>query len=162
MIAQPVELLLVEDNPCDAKLTLHVLKKNDFPDNVKIAADGAEALEYLFGVDERGKPHMQHPPRLILLDLKLPKVNGFEVLRRIKCDPLTKSIPVVVLTSSRADQDLRLCYELGANSYVVKPIEFDEFSEAIQLVQRYWLLSNEARPTEQIHSEQGCSAQQGQ
>ena len=143
MTEQPVELLLVEDNPADVELTLHVFKKHHLTNSIKLASDGAEALEFLFGPDGQGSQPIGYPPRVILLDLKLPKVNGLEVLGRLKSDPRTKSIPVVVLTSSREDRDLYLCYELGVNSYIVKPVDFAQFSEAIRQLGLYWLVLNE-------------------
>ncbi len=138
---QPVELLLVEDNPDDVELTLHVLKKNKLTNRIQVERDGAEALDYLFGSD--GHPSPLCCPKVVLLDLKLPKVNGIEVLGKIRSDPRTKSLPVVVLTSSREDRDLFLCYELGVNSYIVKPVDFVQFTEAIRQLGLYWLLLNE-------------------
>jgi two-component system, response regulator len=140
MSKQPVELLLVEDNPSDEELTLHVLKKHNLTNRIKVVRDGAEALEFLFG-EAAGTP-----PRLILLDLKLPKVNGLEVLGRIRSDELTKWIPVVVLTSSREENDLYRSYELGVNSYIVKPVDFAQFTEAVRQLGMYWLLLNEQPP----------------
>jgi two-component system, response regulator len=140
MSKQPVELLLVEDNPSDEELTLHVLKKHNLTNRIKVVRDGAEALEFLFG-EAAGKP-----PRLILLDLKLPKVNGLEVLGRIRSEELTKRIPVVVLTSSREENDLYRSYELGVNSYIVKPVDFAQFTEAVRQLGLYWLLLNEQPP----------------
>jgi len=144
---RPVELLLVEDNPSDVELALHALSKHNLAIRVQVARDGAEALDYLFAPNEAGGP--THQPRVILLDLKLPKVDGLEVLARIKSDPGTKSIPVVVLTSSREDRDLYLCYELGVNSYIVKPVDFGEFTAAVGQLGLYWLLLNE-RPHGQV------------
>jgi two-component system response regulator len=140
MSKQPVELLLVEDNPSDEELTLHVLKKHNLTNRIKVVRDGAEALEFLFG-EAAGEP-----PRLILLDLKLPKVNGLEVLGRIRSNELTKRIPVVVLTSSREENDLYRSYELGVNSYIVKPVDFAQFTEAVRQLGMYWLLLNEQPP----------------
>ena len=140
---QAVELLLVEDNPSDVELTLHVLKKHNFANRIKVVRDGAAALDFVFGVDSRVSRHTGNTPKLILLDLKLPKVNGLEVLGRIKTDPNTKRIPVVVLTSSREDRDLFTCYELGVNSYIVKPVDFEQFTEAIRQLGLYWLLLNQ-------------------
>ncbi len=133
---EPVELLLVEDNASDEELTLHVLQKNNLANRTQVVRDGAEALEFLFG--DSGSI-----PRLILLDLKLPRVNGLELLTRIKQDSRTKTIPVVVLTSSREDADLRTCYELGVNSYIVKPVDFIQFTESVRQLGLYWLLFNE-------------------
>lgn len=144
MPEQPVELVLVEDNPDDVEMTLHVLKKNKLCNNIKLLRDGAEALDYLLGPN--GYPAPPCCPKVVLLDLKLPKVNGIEVLERIRSDPRTKSLPVVVLTSSREDRDLSRCYDLGVNSYIVKPVDFNQFTEAIRQLGLYWLLLNETPP----------------
>ena len=141
----PIELLLVEDNPADQELTLHVLKRHNLANRVKIARDGAEALEFLFGSESEPRTE-ETVPRIILLDLKLPKVSGLEVLGRLKADSRTKHIPVVVLTSSRQDADLARCYELGVNSYVVKPVDFGQFAEAVRQLGLYWLLLNQDAP----------------
>jgi CheY-like chemotaxis protein len=140
MSKEAVELLLVEDNPSDEELTLHVLKKNNLTNRIHVVRDGAEALEFLFDNFDNG---VRNVPKLILLDLKLPKVNGIEVLARIKGDDRTKMIPVVVLTSSREDTDLSTCYQLGVNSYIVKPVDFAQFTECIRQLGLYWLLLNE-------------------
>jgi len=147
-----MELLLVEDNPADVELTLHALGKHNLANRIHVMRDGAEALEYLFGEGSDGAAGCGRHPRLILLDLKLPKVNGLEVLGRVKSDPRTKSIPVVVLTSSREERDLYLCYELGVNSYIVKPVDFGNFSEAVRQLGLYWLLLNE-RPHETLQNQ---------
>ena len=143
MSAQPMELLLVEDNPHDAELMLHVLNKHKLANHIKVVRDGEEALEVLFGAEGEASSPLESIPKVILLDLKLPKVNGLEVLRKVKADPRTKLIPVVVLTSSREDRDLFLCYELGVNSYIVKPVDFTRFTEAVRQLGLYWLLFNE-------------------
>ena len=145
MFEGPVELLLVEDNPADRELTLHVLKRHNLANRVKIARDGAEALDYFFGADAIAAA-AESVPRIVLLDLKLPKVGGIEVLSRLKSDPRTKHVPVVVLTSSRQDADLSRCYELGVNSYVVKPVDFGQFAEAVRQLGLYWLLLNQNAP----------------
>jgi len=145
MSDSPIELLLVEDNPADQELTLHVLKRHNLANRVKIARDGAEALDFIFG-PESGARGDEFRPRIILLDLKLPKVSGLEVLSRLKADPKTRDIPVVVLTSSRQDTDLARCYELGVNSYVVKPVDFGQFAEAVRQLGLYWLLLNQEPP----------------
>lgn len=137
MSTDAVELLLVEDNASDEELTLHVLKKYNLTNRIHVVRDGAEALEFLFGNGG------QAVPKLILLDLKLPKLNGLEVLAQIKADPRTKMIPVVVLTSSREDSDLAACYQLGVNSYIVKPVDFAQFAESVRQLGLYWLLVNE-------------------
>jgi two-component system response regulator len=137
MTKDAVELLLVEDNPSDEELTLHVLKKYNLANRIHVVRDGAEAIEFLF------ENTIQDVPKLILLDLKLPKLNGLELLSRIKADERTRKIPVVVLTSSREDRDLSACYELGVNSYIVKPVDFQQFTEAVRQLGIYWLLLNE-------------------
>jgi two-component system, response regulator len=145
MNEQPLEVLLVEDNPDDVELTLHVFKKHKLANHVTVMRDGAEALEFLLGPGPSDAS--RNIPKVILLDLKLPKVNGIEVLGKLKADPRTKSIPVVILTSSREERDLFLCYELGVNSYIVKPVDFAQFTEAIQQLGLYWLVLNEGAPT---------------
>lgn len=131
-------VLLVEDNPDDVELTLRALKRARVVNAVQVARDGAEALEILFGAGPR--PTL---PRVVLLDLKLPRVNGLEVLERIRREESTRTLPVVVLTSSREEPDVRRAYELGANSYIVKPVEFENFSEAVAQMGMYWLLLNQ-------------------
>lgn len=138
-----VEVLLVEDNPNDAELTLRVLRKNHLANNVFHIKDGAEALAFIFGDGVYSEHIVENKPKVILLDLKLPKVNGIEVLERLKSDDRTKTIPVVVLTSSREDSDLNKCYELGVNSYIVKPVDFENFVKTISDLGLYWLLLNE-------------------
>ncbi len=139
MTSSPVEILFIEDNPDHAALTLRALKKNNLTNEIQVLRDGEEALEFLFN----GKG-LQSAPKVILLDLKLPKVDGIEVLRRIRQDPHTKTIPVVVLTTSREDKDLRECYRLGVNSYIMKPVDFQQFTEAVKSLGMYWLLLNQA------------------
>ncbi len=139
-----VEILIVEDNSSELELALYALKKHHLANHIVVLRDGAEVLDYLFGVDKEG-PKFVKAPKLILLDLKLPKVSGIEVLRRIKSDPRTSTIPVVVMTSSRQDQDLEECYRLGVNSYLVKPVNFDQFTESIRQVGFYWILLNQRK-----------------
>lgn len=141
-----VEILLIEDNPRDAELALRALKKRHLANHVAWVKDGAAALEYLFGSDAGEGQRITCCPKVILLDLKLPKVDGLEVLRRLKGDPRTRNIPVVVLTSSREERDVVESYQLGVNSYVVKPVEFDNFSEAVSQLGLYWLLLNQSPP----------------
>ena len=136
-------ILLVEDNPSDAELTMRALKKAHVTNDVHVVRDGAEALEFLFGEGAYAARAGSALPRVVLLDLKLPKVDGLEVLRRVKADERTKLIPVVVLTSSREESDLVASYHLGANSYIVKPVDSDKFFEAVHQVGLYWLLLNE-------------------
>ena len=137
-----INILLVEDNPDDVELTLHALKKNKIANPVKIVRDGQEALDYLY---HKGKyESMAYDlPNVILLDLKLPKVDGIEVLQRIKSDRKTKLIPVVVLTSSKEESDLLRSYDLGVNSYIRKPVDFDQFVETVRHIGFYWMLINE-------------------
>lgn len=139
----PVEILLVEDNPCDVELALHALEKHHIANCIEVVRDGAEALDYVFCTGPYAHRRIADMPKLILLDLKLPKVNGLEVLERIKSDPRTKCIPVVVLTSSREEQDIVQSYQSGVNSYITKPVDFDQFAEAVRQLGLYWLLLNE-------------------
>jgi two-component system, response regulator len=142
MTDNTIEILLVEDNPDDVKLSLHAFKKYRLTNHIHVVRDGAEALEFLFCTGAYADRSYNNNPKVILLDLKLPKVNGLEVLRRIKEDPSTKKIPVVVLTSSAEDRDIDKCYELGVNSYIVKPVDFEKFVEAAHTLGMYWLLLN--------------------
>ena len=138
-----VEILLVEDNLNDAELTVRALRKNNITNELIHLKDGAEALDFIFGTCSYKGRDINNRPKVILLDLKMPKVDGIEVLRRIKENDLTKKIPVVILTSSKEDPDIRTCYELGANSYIVKPVEFDNFQKAVSDLGLYWLLLNQ-------------------
>lgn len=137
------EILIVEDDPNDAELITRALKKHNLANKLVLLKDGAEALDFLFGQGAFAQMD-DGIPRVILLDLKLPKVNGIEVLRRIKSEERTKKIPVVILTSSREDRDLKDAYELGVNSYVTKPIRFDEFAKVVSELGMYWLLLNKS------------------
>ena len=143
MESKSVEILLVEDNPYEAELTIRGPKKHNFANNLHHIDDGADALDFIF---ERGKyeGHLAGLPKLILLDIKLPRVDGIEILRQIKANDKTKAIPVVILTSSKENQDVRACYELGVNSYIVKPVDFDSFSKAVADLGMYWMLLNTA------------------
>ena len=139
-------ILLVEDNPDDVALTLRALKQNNLKNEVVVARDGAEALDILFGTGGYANQNISSLPQLILLDLKLPKIDGMEVLKRIRSDERTKLLPVVILTSSKEEQDLIKGYSLGANSYIRKPVDFEQFVEAVKNLGLYWLLLNEAPP----------------
>src|SRR6266849_7493022 len=139
-------ILLVEDNPDDEKLTLRALKKNKIGNEVVVARDGVEALDYLFGTGLYEWNKSNALPQVVLLDLKLPKLDGLEVLRRLRADQRTKLLPVVILTSSNEDQDRMNSYGLGANSYVRKPVDFDQFVAASAQLGLYWLVLNEAPP----------------
>jgi two-component system, response regulator len=137
-----VEILLVEDNPYDAELTLRALKRANLANDVLHVVDGAQALDYVFGTGAYAGRDPEQRPRLMVLDLKLPKVDGLEVLQRIKSDPRTRLMPVVVLTSSREERDIVASYQFGVNSYIVKPVEFEAFVEAVSRLGLYWLLVN--------------------
>ena len=139
-------ILLVEDNPDDELLTLRALKKNGVLNRVVVARDGVEALDYLFGAGSYAGRDTGVMPQLILLDLKLPKIDGLEVLRRLRADERTRLLPVVILTSSREQQDMVDGYGLGANSYVRKPVNFEQFVSAVEQLKLYWLVLNEAPP----------------
>jgi CheY-like chemotaxis protein len=141
--AYEIEILLVEDNPDDLEMTMRALRKARLANQIHVARDGAEALEFLFAEGPHTGRTVEKGPKAILLDLKLPKVDGLEVLRRAKTDPRTKSIPVIVLTSSKEQPDVAKSYELGANSYIVKPVNFERFAAAVTNLGMYWLLLNQ-------------------
>lgn len=140
---QEVEILLVEDNPNDAELALRALKKNNLANKVIRVCDGEEALDFIFARGQFKDRKRENTPKLILLDLKLPKIDGLEVLKIIKADPITKIIPVVVLTSSHEENDMVESYRLGVNSYIVKPVDFDKFIDSVRDIGLYWLLLNQ-------------------
>ncbi len=140
------QILLVEDNPRDAEMTMRAFNKRNLADRIVWVQDGAEALQHVFGSSETNTGQVVNRPKVILLDLKLPKVDGLEVLRELKSRPESRTIPIVVLTSSREEQDVVRSYELGVNSFVVKPLDFDGFSAAVAQLGMYWLLLNEAPP----------------
>ncbi|MEX0685925.1 MAG: response regulator [Balneolales bacterium] len=139
-----LEILLVEDNMSDAELAIRALNKKNLYNPIVHLKDGSEAVNYLFGKEKYSDRDLSIKPKVILLDLKMPKIDGIEVLRRIKLDENTKTIPVVILTSSNEDPDIKRCYELGANSYIVKPVEFDSFLESVSEVGLYWMVINRA------------------
>lgn len=138
----PVEVLIVEDNPNDAELTLRALKKNNLANDIYVAEDGQEALDFIFCRGEFASRNSARPLKVVFLDLKLPKISGLDVLREIKSNPLTKKIPVVIVSSSKEDPDIKTAYELGANGYVVKPVEFPDFMKSLENTGLFWLLVN--------------------
>jgi CheY-like chemotaxis protein len=139
-------MLLVEDNPDDVELTLRALKKNNLANQIVVTNDGAEALDFLFGTGAYTGRDVSLQPEVVLLDLRLPRVDGFDVLRKLRTDPRTRLLPVVIMTSSKEQQDLIDSYGLGANSYVRKPVDFEKFVEAIRQLGLYWMLLNEKPP----------------
>ncbi len=145
-IIKPPRILLVEDNPDDEELTLLAFKKSKLSNEIIVAHDGVEALDYLFGTGDYTGRDTSDLPQLVLLDLKLPKLDGIEVLERIRTDERTRLLPVVILTSSREQEDLIRSYTLGANSYIRKPVDFNQFIEAVQQLGLYWLVLNERPP----------------
>lgn len=145
--SQEIEVLLVEDNAYDAEIAMRTLRRHNFANNLVWAKDGAEALEFLFGTGVFAGRLNRQLPRLVLLDLKLPKVDGLEVLARLRGDPRTRTLPVVMLTSSTQEEDVVRSYELGANSYVPKPVQFERFAEIVAKLGMYWLLVNRAPPS---------------
>ena len=140
---EEIDLVVIEDSPNDVELIMRALKSVNLANRVHVSRDGRQALDYLFKVDENGISRLAHTPKVILLDLKLPKVNGIEVLKTLKSDERTKEIPVVMLTSSQETKDLDACYSLGANSYIVKPFGFDQFAKAVAEAGLYWLVVNQ-------------------
>lgn len=138
-----VEILIVEDNPRDAEIAIRALKKNHLTNNVLVVKDGEEALDFLYTRGDYADKNYDNRPKIILLDLKLPKVDGKKVLRTIKNDPEKRAIPVIVLTSSREERDIVDSYQLGVNSYIIKPVDFDKFVEAVKELGLYWLLLNQ-------------------
>jgi two-component system, response regulator len=145
-MSHEVEILLVEDSPEDAELTIRALRRNQLANDIKVMEDGAEALDFLFCRGAYKDRTFLHPPRLVLLDLKLPRVSGMEVLRAIRADERTKAIPVVVLTSSKEERDLLAGSKLGVNAYAQKPVDFEQFSETVRQIGMFWMLVNQAPP----------------
>ena len=146
MNSEELDILLVEDNQDDMDLALHALRREKLANRIFVVRDGEEALDFLFCRGPFAERRFEHPPKLVLLDLKLPKINGLEVLKQIKGDPRTKTIPIVIMTSSKEERDLISGYNLGANSYIQKPVDFDQFRDTVKTVGLYWLVTNQAVP----------------
>ena len=145
-MSEPIEILLVEDNPNDLELTLHALEKHNVANKIHVVRDGEEALDFLFCRGAFSHRTFESPPKVVLLDLKLPKIDGLEILRAVKSDPRTKAVPIVVMTSSKQQRDLVESYNCGVNSYIQKPINFTEFQEVIRQLGYYWLAINPSPP----------------
>jgi two-component system response regulator len=141
-----LDILLVEDNQDDMDLALHALKREKLANHIFVARDGEEALDFLFCRGSFAQRSFEHPPKLVLLDLKLPKVDGMEVLKQVKSDPRTKNIPIVIMTSSKEERDLVSGYNLGANSFIQKPVDFDQFRATVKSIGLYWLVINQPAP----------------
>jgi CheY-like chemotaxis protein len=152
MIRQDVKILLVEDNPDDVELTLHALHQERLANHIEVARDGEEALDFLFCRGACAHRSFEEAPRVVLLDLRLPKVEGMEVLHGIKKDPRTKAIPVVILTASREESDMVNGYHLGANGYIQKPVDFDNFRNVVKQLGLYWLVVNQPPPAAAFHA----------
>jgi|SRR5882672_3079756 len=146
-----VDILLVDDSQDDVDLTLHSLRSENLANRVFVAYDGEEALDFLFCTGPHAERSFDHPPKIVLLDLKLPKVDGMQVLKQIKADPRTRAIPVVLMTSSKEERDRTVGYDLGVNSYLQKPVDFDEFRKMVKLLGLYWLVTNQP-PVSNGHS----------
>ncbi len=158
MVPGVVEILLVEDNGDDAELALHALRSSKLANRILVLEDGETALDFLFCRGAFQDRSFVHPPRLVLLDLKLPKVDGLEVLKALKNDPRTKAIPVVVLTASKQETDMVSGYQLGANSYIQKPVDFDQFREIVKQLGMYWLVVNQPPPENTFRQQKGVSS----
>jgi len=145
-----LEILLVEDNQDDMDLALHALRREKLANHIFVARDGEEALDFLFCRGSFAQRSFEHPSKLVLLDLKLPKVDGMEVLKQVKSDPRTKNIPIVIMTSSKEERDLVSGYNLGANSFIQKPVDFDQFRETVKSIGLYWLVINQPAPVNDV------------
>lgn len=157
-MSHEVEILLVDDSPEDVELCIRSLRNHKISNEIQVAEDGAEALDFLFCRGKFSQRSFLNPPRLVLLDLKLPKIDGLEVLRNLRHDPRTKAIPVVILTSSKEQRDLIEGYNLGVNSYIQKPVDFDKFAETIHQIGMFWLLLNQSPPPEAALARKGQGA----
>jgi CheY-like chemotaxis protein len=151
-----LDILLIEDNQDDVDLALHALRREKLADDIFVARDGEEALDFVFCRGAFAQRSFDHPPKLVLLDLKLPKVDGMEVLKQIKSDPRTKTTPVVIMTASKEERDLVAGYNLGANSYIQKPVDFDQFRETVKTVGLYWLVINQLAPVNGLRELSGA------
>lgn len=151
MNSDELDILLVEDNQDDIDLALHALRREKLANRIFVARDGEEALDFLFCRGTFASRSFDHPPKLVLLDLKLPKVDGMEVLKQLKNDPRTKTIPIVIMTSSREERDLVNTYNLGANSYIQKPVDFEQFRNTVKTAGLYWLVINQPAPANGLH-----------
>ena len=151
MDAVEVDILLVEDNQDDMDLALHALRREKLANKIFVVRDGEEALDFLFCRGAFAQRSFDHPPKIVLLDLKLPKVDGIEVLRKIKSDPRTRMVPVVIMTSSKEERDVVNGYDLGANSYIQKPVDFTQFRDTVKQAGLYWLVTNQAPPANGVH-----------
>jgi len=149
MTKKPIDILLVDDNPDDVELALYALRRNQLTNHIHVVYDGVEALEFLFCKGEYADRSCSHNPKLVLLDLNMPKLNGLEVLKEIRSNAITAGIPVVILTTSNEERDLIESYRLGVNSYIVKPVDFEQFSDAVRQLGFYWLLLNERPPSKE-------------
>jgi CheY-like chemotaxis protein len=147
MNAVEVDILLVEDNQDDMDLALHALRREKLANKILVVRDGEEALDFLFCRGAFAERSFDHPPKIVLLDLKLPKVDGIEVLRQVKSDPRTRTVPVVIMTSSKEERDVVAGYDLGANSYIQKPVDFNQFRDTVKLAGLYWLVTNQPPPS---------------
>jgi len=150
MNADDLDILLVEDNQDDVDLTVHALQREKLANNIVVVRDGEEALDFLFCRGACRQRSFEHPPKLVLVDLKLPKIDGLDVLKQVKADPRTRTIPVVIMTSSKEERDLVASYHLGANSYIQKPVDFDQFREVVKTVGLYWLVINQPVPAKAV------------
>jgi two-component system, response regulator len=157
-MSNEVEILLVDDSPEDVELTIRALRRSKIANEIQVADDGAEALNFLFCRGSHQDRTFSHPPKLVLLDLKLPKVDGLEVLRAMRADERTKAIPVVILTSSKQQKDVITGYDLGVNAFVQKPVDFEQFGEAIRQIGMFWMLINQAPPLEAFTAAKGQGA----